>query len=59
MTKIRDIIEKTDNGETKKYKYFYGMSSEHAMKNTMGKKPIIDSEGRFIKVKYKGLRKYH
>lgn len=46
-----DIIE--ENGQ--KFKTFYGMSSEHAMKKHYGKMAKYrSSEGRFIKVKYKG-----
>ena len=46
-----DIIE--ENGET--YKIFYGMSSEHAMKKHYGEMAKYrSSEGRFIKLKYKG-----
>ena len=41
-------------GETK-YKYFYGMSSEHAMKKHYGKmEKYRSSEGRLIKIKLKG-----
>ena len=46
-----DIVE--ENGQ--KYKIFYGMSSEHAMKKHYGKmENYRSSEGRFIKIKYKG-----
>lgn len=46
-----EIIE--ENGE--KYKLFYGMSSEHAMKKHYGKmNNYRSSEGRVLKVKYKG-----
>ncbi len=46
-----DIIE--ENGE--QYKIFYGMSSEHAMKKHYGEMAKYrSSEGRFIKLKYKG-----
>ena len=46
-----EIIE--ENGE--KYKIFYGMSSEHAMKKHYGEMAKYrSSEGRFIKLKYKG-----
>tara|TARA_B100001123_G_scaffold421845_1_gene529972 strand:+ start:1064 stop:2104 length:1041 start_codon:yes stop_codon:yes gene_type:complete len=47
-------------GEIKKegnvdYKYFYGMSSEHAMKKHYGKmEKYRSSEGRLIKIKLKG-----
>ena len=38
-----------------KYKYFYGMSSEHAMKKHYGKmEKYRSSEGRLIKIKLKG-----
>ena len=51
-----DILEVMGlNGETKKYKMFYGMSSEHAMKKHYGKMAEYrSSEGRLIKVAYKG-----
>lgn len=51
-----DIVLVTNSsGEKKKYKYFYGMSSEHAMKKHYGKMANYrSSEGRFIKVPYKG-----
>lgn len=40
----------------KKYKLFYGMSSEHAMKKHYGEMASYrSSEGRLIKVPYKGL----
>ena len=46
-----DIIE--EDGQ--KYKIFYGMSSEHAMKKHYGEMAKYrSSEGRFIKLKYKG-----
>ena len=46
-----EIIE--ENGQ--KFKTFYGMSSEHAMKKHYGEMAKYrSSEGRFIKVKYKG-----
>lgn len=46
-----DIIEE----DGKKYKKFYGMSSEHAMKKHYGKmENYRSSEGRVIKVPYKG-----
>ena len=39
----------------KRYKEFYGMSSEHAMyKNYGGKSDYRSSEGRYIKIPYKG-----
>lgn len=47
-----DIIEEPDG---KKYKMFYGMSSEHAMKKHYGEMANYrSSEGRIIKVPYKG-----
>ncbi len=47
-----DIITK-DNG--KKYKIFYGMSSEHAMVQFYGKKnDYRSSEGKVVEVPYKG-----
>mgnify|MGYP003329750677 CR=1 FL=1 len=51
-----EVVEKlTQNGETKKFKYFYGMSSEHAMKKHYGQMAKYrSSEGRFIKVPYRG-----
>lgn len=46
-----ELIE--ENG--KKYKLFYGMSSEHAMKKHYGKmEKYRSSEGRVVKVPYKG-----
>jgi GMP reductase len=46
-----EVVE--ENGE--KFKIFYGMSSEHAMKKHYGKmENYRSSEGRFIKIKYKG-----
>jgi GMP reductase len=46
-----DLIE--DNGQ--KYKLFYGMSSEHAMKKHYGgMEKYRSSEGRVLKVKYRG-----
>ena len=46
-----ELIE--ENGE--KYKLFYGMSSEYAMNKHYGKMDKYrSSEGRYIKVKYKG-----
>ena len=46
-----EVIE--ENGQ--KYKLFYGMSSEHAMKKHYGEMAKYrSSEGRFIKLKYKG-----
>jgi GMP reductase len=42
-----------ENGE--KFKLFYGMSSEHAMNKHYGKmEKYRSSEGRVIKIKYKG-----
>ena len=46
-----EVLE--ENGE--KFKIFYGMSSEHAMKKHYGKMAKYrSSEGRYIKLKYKG-----
>lgn len=50
-----DIIEKTINGVTKKYKKFYGMSSTHAMTTHYGKKDKYRaSEGKVVEVPLKG-----
>jgi IMP dehydrogenase/GMP reductase len=50
-----EVIEETKNGETKKFKKFYGMSSELAMKKHYGKMANYrSSEGRVVKVPYKG-----
>ena len=47
-----EIIEESDG---KKYKMFYGMSSDHAMKKHYGKMAEYrSSEGRTIKVPYRG-----
>jgi GMP reductase len=47
-----EIIEEADG---KKYKLFYGMSSDHAMKKHYGKMAEYRaSEGRTIKVPYRG-----
>jgi GMP reductase len=49
------IIEKDKNNNEKKYKLFYGMSSELAMNKHYGKMARYRaSEGRVIKVPYKG-----
>jgi len=49
------IEEKQSNGEIKKYKMFYGMSSELAMTKHYGKMANYrSSEGRVIKIPYKG-----
>ena len=46
-----EIVQEGDN----KFKIFYGMSSEHAMKKHYGKMAKYrSSEGRCIKIKYKG-----
>ena len=46
-----EIIEENGN----KYKLFYGMSSDHAMKKHFGEMAKYrSSEGRVIKVKYRG-----
>lgn len=48
-----EIIEEADG---KKYKIFYGMSSDHAMKKHYGAMANYrSSEGRTIKVPYKGM----
>ena len=50
------IMEKDKNNNEKKYKLFYGMSSELAMKKHYGKMANYRaSEGRVIKVPYKGI----
>ena len=49
------IIDKDKYGNDKKYKLFYGMSSELAMKKHYGEMATYRaSEGRVIKVPYKG-----
>ncbi len=49
------IIEKDKNGDEKKFKLFYGMSSSHAMEKHYGKmEKYRSSEGRVVKVEYKG-----
>ena len=49
------VEEKQPNGEIKKYKMFYGMSSELAMQKHYGKMAKYrSSEGRVIKITYKG-----
>lgn len=46
-----ELIEENGN----KYKLFYGMSSEYAMKKNYGKmNNYRSSEGRYLKIKYKG-----
>ena len=53
-----DIIEKVVNGEMKKFKQFYGMSSTHAMLKYYGKKnDYRASEGKLVEVPYKGMMK--
>lgn len=51
-----ELIVKTDQlGIEKKYKIFYGMSSEHAMIEFYGKKnDYRSSEGKVVEVPYKG-----
>ena len=50
-----DIIEENGN----KYKLFYGMSSETAMNKHFGKmENYRSSEGRTVKIKYKGPLEY-
>lgn len=51
-----DMIVKTAaDGTEKKYKIFYGMSSEHAMLQFYGKKnDYRSSEGKVVQVPYKG-----
>ena len=56
---IEDSVIDASSGERKiieKYKYFYGMSSKHAMeKYGNGKmKQYRSSEGDVLKIKYKG-----
>ena len=47
--------EVTEDDQGNKYKLFYGMSSKHAMEKHYGKmEKYRSSEGRVIKVKYKG-----
>lgn len=49
------VEEELHSGEKKKYKMFYGMSSELAMKKHYGKMAKYrSSEGRVIKIPYKG-----
>ena len=46
-----ELIEENNN----KYKIFYGMSSQHAMEKHYGKmNDYRSSEGRYLKIKYKG-----
>ena len=53
-----EIIEKMVNGEMKKFKQFYGMSSTHAMLKYYGKKnDYRASEGKLVEVPYKGMMK--
>ena len=50
-----DIVEELVNGVKKKYKLFYGMSSDTAMKKHYGKMDKYrSSEGRTVKLNYKG-----
>ncbi len=49
------IVKKAADGSEKKYKIFYGMSSEHAMVQFYGKKNNYrSSEGKVVEVAYKG-----
>lgn len=49
------MIEEIDG---KKYKLFYGMSSEHAMKKHYGEMATYrSSEGRVVRVPYRGALK--
>ena len=53
-----ELIEKVINGETKKFKLFYGMSSTHAMMKYYGKKnEYRSSEGKVVEVPYRGQMK--
>ena len=53
-----EIVEKIVDGEVKKFKMFYGMSSTHAMMKFYGKKnDYRSSEGKVVEVPYKGLLK--
>ena len=50
-----DIIEKIIDGEVKKFKRFYGMSSTHAMNTHYGKKDKYRaSEGKVVEVPLRG-----
>lgn len=52
------VEEKNANGDVKKFKLFYGMSSTHAMNKYYGKKAEYrTSEGRVVKMPYKGYIK--
>ena len=55
-----EIITKTDSfGVDKKYKKFFGMSSEHAMVKFYGKKnDYRSSEGKVVEIPYKGPLKH-
>ena len=53
-----EIIEKVVNGDTKKFKLFYGMSSTHAMMKYYGKKnDYRSSEGKVVQIPFKGKLK--
>lgn len=53
-----EIIEKMVDGNIKKFKLFYGMSSTHAMIKFYGKKNNYRaSEGKVVEVPYKGVLK--
>lgn len=50
-----EVIEEEKNGEVKKFKSFYGMSSKLAMEKHYGKmNNYRASEGRVLKIPYKG-----
>ena len=50
-----EVIEEEKNGEKKKYKMFYGMSSELAMNKHYGSMAKYrSSEGRVVKIPYRG-----
>lgn len=50
-----DIVETIVNGKTFQEKVFYGMSSEHAMKQHYGKMDNYrSSEGRVVRIPYRG-----
>ena len=50
-----EIVEKTINGKTEKYKVFYGMSSNHAMDVHYEKKEKYRAgEGKIVEIKCKG-----
>jgi len=50
-----EVIEESVNGNLKKFKLFYGMSSKHAMEKHYGQmNKYRASEGRKLKIPYKG-----